>query len=72
MLAKAKKRLEIVEGLMKATDVIDLIIEILRGSSSVKQAKGCLIEGNTKDIKFKSAASEKQAKTLLFTEAQAM
>ena len=71
MLAKAKKRLEIVEGLMKATDVIDLIIEILRGSSSVKQAKGCLIEGNTKDIKFKSAASEKQAKTLLFTEAQA-
>ena len=42
LLAKAKKRLEIVEGLMKATDVIDLIIEILRGSSSVKQAKQCL------------------------------
>ena len=37
LLEKAKKRLEIVEGLMKATDVIDLIIEILRGSSSVKQ-----------------------------------
>ncbi len=71
LLAKAKKRLEIVEGLMKATDVIDLIIEILRGSSSVKQAKACLIEGITDDIKFKSAASEKQAKTLLFTEAQA-
>ncbi|MCH5266049.1 MAG: DNA topoisomerase 4 subunit A [Lachnospiraceae bacterium] len=71
LLAKAKKRLEIVEGLMKATDVIDLIIEILRGSSSVKQAKACLIEGITADIKFKSAASEKQAKTLLFTENQA-
>ena len=56
---------------MKATDVIDLIIEILRGSSSVKQAKACLIEGITKDIKFKSAASEKQAATLLFTEVQA-
>lgn len=71
LLEKAKKRLEIVEGLMKATDVIDLIIEILRGSSSVRQAKACLIEGITQDIKFKSAASEKQAKTLLFTEAQA-
>lgn len=71
LLEKAKKRLEIVEGLMKATDVIDLIIEILRGSSSVKQAKACLIEGETTDIRFKSAASEKQAKTLLFTEAQA-
>lgn len=71
LLEKAKKRLEIVEGLMKATDVIDLIIEILRGSSSVKQAKTCLIEGVTDGINFKSKASEKQAKTLLFTEAQA-
>lgn len=71
LLEKAKKRLEIVEGLMKATDVIDLIIEILRGSSSVKQAKTCLIEGETDGIRFKSAASAKQAETLLFTEAQA-
>ena len=71
LLEKAKKRLEIVEGLMKATDVIDLIIEILRGSSSVKQAKGCLIEGITDGIKFKSPESERQAKKLLFTENQA-
>lgn len=71
LLEKAKKRLEIVEGLMKATDVIDLIIEILRGSSSVKQAKACLIEGITDDINFKSQASKKQAATLLFTEVQA-
>ena len=71
LLKKAKKRLEIVEGLMKATDVIDLIIEILRGSSSVKQAKTCLIEGVTEGIRFKSAASEKEAKTLNFTENQA-
>ena len=60
LLAKAKKRLEIVEGLMKATDVIDLIIEILRGSSSVKQAKQCLIQGVTEGIRFKSQASEKK------------
>lgn len=71
LLEKAKKRLEIVEGLMKATDVIDLIIEILRGSSSVKQAKNCLIEGVTDGIRFKSADSEKEAKTLNFTENQA-
>ena len=71
LLNKAQKRLEIVEGLMKATDVIDLIIEILRGSTSVKQAKTCLIEGVTDGIKFKSAASEKEAKTLHFTENQA-
>ncbi|MCH5267629.1 MAG: DNA topoisomerase 4 subunit A [Lachnospiraceae bacterium] len=71
LLAKAKNRLEIVEGLIKATDVIDLIIEILRGSSSVKQAKDCLINGNVTDINFRSKASEKQAKALDFTEAQA-
>jgi DNA gyrase subunit A len=71
MLDKALKRLEIVGGLIRATDVIDLIIEILRGSSSIKQAKSCLMEGNTEGIKFKSAKSEKEAKALDFTERQA-
>jgi len=71
MLAKANDRLEIVGGLIRATDIIDLIIEILRGSTSVKQAKGCLMSGDTTDIKFKSEASKKQAATLDFTERQA-
>ena len=71
LLDKAIKRLEIVGGLIKATDVIDLIIEILRGSSSIKQAKACLIDGNTEGIKFKSKASEQEAATLNFTERQA-
>lgn len=71
LLDRANKRLEIVDGLIKATDVIDLIIEILRGSSSVKQAKSCLMEGNIEGIKFKSATSEKEAQTLDFTERQA-
>lgn len=71
LLDKANKRLEIVGGLIKATDVIDLIIEILRGSSSVKQAKACLMEGNTERIKFKSEASKKEAATLNFTDRQA-
>ncbi len=71
LLEKAKARLEIVEGLLRATDVIDLIIEILRGSTSVKQAKECLMKGDVTDIKFKSEASRVQAMMLNFTENQA-
>lgn len=71
LLEKAENRLEIVKGLIKATDVIDLIIEILRGSSSIKQAKACLISGDTTDIKFKSQKSQKEAAKLNFTERQA-
>ena len=71
LLAKANDRLEIVNGLIKATDVIDLIIEILRGSQSVKQAKSCLIDGITEGITFRSKKSEKEAATLSFTERQA-
>lgn len=51
--------------------MIDLIIEILRGSKSREQVKKCLVEGNTEGIKFKSRSSEKAAKTLQFTERQA-
>jgi DNA gyrase subunit A len=71
LLEKAIKRQEIVGGLIKATDVIDLIIEVLRGSSSIKQAKSCLMEGITEDIKFKSIESERAAATFDFTERQA-
>ena len=70
MLQKANERLEIVKGLIHATDVIDLIIEILRGSTSTAQAKACLINGDITDIKFKSEISKKQAMTLNFTERQ--
>lgn len=71
LLEKAQSRLEIVEGLLRATDVIDLIIEILRGSTSVKQAKDCLTSGDVTDIKFKSETSRIQAMKLDFTPAQA-
>ena len=71
LLAKANDRLEIVDGLIRATDVIDLIIEILRGSESVKQAKRCLIQGITDGIQFKSKKSENEAAVLNFTERQA-
>lgn len=71
MLEKATDRQEIVEGLLKATDVIDLIIEILRGSDNVAQAKLCLTKGETKGIRFKSEESKRQAATLDFTLRQA-
>lgn len=71
LLAKEQEKREIQEGLIRACDVIDLIIEILRGSKNIKDAKACLIEGKTENIRFKSEASRKRASRLRFTERQA-
>ncbi|HJC34964.1 MAG TPA: DNA topoisomerase 4 subunit A [Candidatus Mediterraneibacter faecipullorum] len=71
LLAKEKEKSEVQEGLIKACDVIDLIIEILRGSKSVKDARACLVNGVTDNIKFKSSISKKMAAMLRFTERQA-
>ena len=71
LLAKELDRKEIQEGLIKACDVIDLIIEILRGSQSVKDAKACLTDGITENITFKTNISRKMASMLRFTERQA-
>ncbi len=71
LLAKELDRKEIQEGLIEACNVIDLIIEILRGSTNVKDAKACLTMGVTDGIKFKSAQSKKDAAQLRFTERQA-
>lgn len=71
LLKKELDNKEIKEGLIKACDIIDLIIEILRGSKNLKMAKECLVNGNTDEIKFKSSASQKRASKLSFTERQA-
>lgn len=71
LLNKARDTKEIQEGLIKACDVIDLIIEILRGSTSQAQAKACMVLGKCEGIKFKSKQSEKDAAKLRFTERQA-
>ena len=70
LLNRELDKKEIQEGLIKACDVIDLIIEILRGSKNVKDAKACLTNGVTENIKFRSKASEADAKKLRFTERQ--
>lgn len=71
LLARELERKEIQEGLIKACNVIDLIIEILRGSKDRGMAKACLVEGKTDGIKFKSKESKVMAAQLMFTEKQA-
>lgn len=71
LLSREMEKKEIQEGLIKACDVIDLIIEILRGSKSQKQVKDCLTMGITDGIKFRRKASEKEARELCFTQRQA-
>lgn len=71
LLNKELDKKEIQEGLIKACDVIDLIIEILRGSRDIKMAKACLISGQREGIAFRTERSRKQAAKLCFTERQA-
>ena len=71
LLAHEMEKKEVQEGLIKACNVIDLIIEILRGSKDRAMAKACLTEGKTDGIKFKSKESKIMATQLMFTEKQA-
>lgn len=71
LLAKEQDKKEIQEGLIRACNVIDLIIEILRGSRNIKDAKACLTDGNTDHITFKNPSSKIMAQQLNFTERQA-
>lgn len=71
LLAREQEKKEIQEGLIKACNVIDLIIEILRGSKDRTMAKACLVEGKTDGIQFKSKESRIMAQMLQFTERQA-
>ncbi len=71
MLEKELEKKEIQEGLIRACNVIDLIIEVLRGSRDRAMAKACLVEGKTTGIKFKYKESRLMASQLSFTEKQA-
>lgn len=71
LLQKELDRKEIQEGLIKACNVIDLIIEILRGSKDRAMAKACLVDGKVDGIKFKYKESKIMATQLCFTEKQA-
>ena len=71
LLAREQEKREIQEGLIRACNVIDLVIEILRGSKDRAMAKACLVEGKTDGIKFRSKESKVMAQMLQFTERQA-
>ena len=71
LLEKELEKKEIREGLIRACDVIDLIIAILRGSRNLKDAKACLMNGDISKIQFKYPGFEEDAKQLNFTEKQA-
>lgn len=71
LLEKELEKKEIREGLIKACDIIDLIIAVLRGSKNLKDAKNCLMTGDISNINFRVKGFEEDAKTLHFTEKQA-
>ncbi len=71
LLTHELEQKEIQEGLIRAVDVIDLIIEILRGSKNRRMAVDCLVMGKTEGIRFKTKKSEQEASQLMFTERQA-
>ena len=71
LLEKELEKKEIQEGLISACDCIDLIIAILRGSKSLKDAKVCLVSGDVSNIHFRMPGFEEEAKKLHFTERQA-
>ncbi|MBE5955464.1 MAG: DNA topoisomerase 4 subunit A [Lachnospiraceae bacterium] len=71
LLNKELEQKEIKEGLIKACDIIDLIIEIIRGSKNIKEVKNCLVNGETGNINFKTKKSKEAASGLRFTERQA-
>lgn len=71
MLAKEKEKAEVQEGLIKAIDVLDAVIETIRGSRTKTEAKECLMTGNVDNIKYRIAEDKKIAKTFDFTELQA-
>ena len=71
LLEKELEKKEIQEGLIEACDIIDLIIAVLRGSKNMKDAKECLMTGNTERIQFRVPGFEEDARSLHFTEKQA-
>lgn len=70
LLAKEEERGEIEEGLIAACNRIDLVIAVIRGAKSRKDAEKCLTEGDTAGIVFQEAHFQKEAALLHFTKRQ--
>lgn len=71
LLNKELDKKEGTEGLLRAYDEIDIIIEAIRGAKNAKAVKKCLMTGDTTDINFRTKKSENLAKKFDYTERQA-
>lgn len=71
LLPKAEARRELLEGFLYAIPVMDVIIDVVRGSKDVKQMKACLTTGDTTDIEFGMKKHQKVASKFGFTPTQA-
>lgn len=63
LLKKEYDNKEIKEGLIKACNIIDLIIEILRGSTNLKQAKTALFQAIPRESDLSLTSPKKMLKT---------
>ena len=70
LLQKEMEKKEVQEGLIEACDVIDLIIAVLRGSKNMKDAKECLMTGNTEKIKFRVPALRRTRRSFILPNAR--
>ena len=73
LLEKEEKKKEIEEGLIKAVDVIDAIIALLRGAKSQKEAKIALMQGDSSvlQLKDRDLIFLKDIESFSFSEVQA-
>lgn len=68
---KGLLRKETLDGLIQAIDVIDEIIELIRGTKLKKERMAGLMNGSVENVKFKTAKSKKIVSKFSFTERQA-
>ena len=71
MLAKEKEKAEIQEGLIQAVDMLDAVIDTIRGAKTRQDAKTCFMTGNIEKINFKNQESKTAAESFRFSDIQA-
>lgn len=71
LLNKYNTRKEILDGLIMAADIVDVIIETIRGSVNSKIAKNVLMTGDISKVNFKTKSFASKARKFKFSEIQA-
>lgn len=71
LLARVKERLEIVDGLLEAYDVMDSLIDAIRNAKTSKELLKCLTKGDTSGINWRLKKHRDIAKKYHFTKRQA-